>query len=133
MASKRKGRERRRYNKRRRERRAMQPTFGRYTVERIKDKIIEVKTEGVIYTGKVIETSTGIWSPNYKYSSLTLRMPKEDKSFYFVVAPYFDEENGLFGKEFIRDYRGNKRFPYVKIERVLPIEEAILFKIEHDI
>ncbi len=132
MSGKRKGRTRLRYNKRRCARRAQEPVFGKYTVDRIKDKIIEVKTKGKIYIGKVIKMYTGIISPNYKYSALELELPKTNETFYFMVAPNIDMYNGLLGKEFIIDRKGNERFPHVKIVRVLPLEEAILFKIEHN-
>jgi len=128
--TKRHGRERRRFIKRRREQRKKKPIFGRYSLGRIKDKVVEIKYDDKLYTGKVVRQWTGVWHPNYRYSALVIRTPEKEELFYFCHDSKFHAYHGQHGLEWRREYEGKKPAK-ARIVRVLPKVDEILFKIEH--
>lgn len=129
--SKRKGREQRRYLKRQREQKNKEPIFSKYNLKDIKGKVVDIKYNKKIYTGKITSYRTGIWSPNHRYAAIVVN-GNENWTFYLCNDKTYLDYDGMRGRgEWYEGPIG--RGPKAKIIRILPKIDEMLFKIEHSL
>lgn len=141
---KRKGRSRRRFLKRGRDKRNVPPIFNGYDLRKLIDHVIELKRYKIpdkTLIGTLIHYRVNEYTSKNRFCVLEIEPPEGSSKFYFITD---DEElRKKHLENFSRYYHPKRRkyndidniclinYKLVKIKRVLSLEEALIYKLTY--
>jgi len=124
-----KGRDRRRFIKRRQLKKSKKPICGRYDLNKLLNMIIVVKERQVLYTGRLIKYEKKFLHPNLEYYMITLDLKNSQEKFYVLKSI---DEYLKFRQVWRQQYWWDKEFHYTKIIKILSKLNAVIFQMQEE-